>query len=136
MTKEGVKNFVKEHKKGIILGSLVLIGGSVIYGISRKLPKIAKVTDDGDELVWISNYFTVTKKGFENCKDLLGDIDFDLGDSVKEVTQFDKIVNTITQDITVGDLAKLGEDLLKIDGVTKDNKISAAINIIDVGLSE
>lgn len=136
MTREDVKNFVKEHKKGIILGSLALICGGVIYGVCKKTPKIAKVADDEDKVIWIMKGFTVTKKGFENSKDLIGNIDFDLGESVIEVVQYDEIVSTITQDITVSDLTKLGEDLLKIDGVTKDSPISAAINILDVGVTE
>lgn len=132
MTKmEKVKNFVKEHKKEIAIGALTLIGGCAVYGVCKKTPKIEKTTK-GSEKTMVFMRFFVDSEGFRNQKNLTDTIDFDLKDSLTSVTDFGDVINVIHDNLTVDDLGKLGEDLLKIDGVTKNNKIDVALNICDV----
>lgn len=132
MTKmEKVKNFVKEHKKEIAIGAITLIGGCVVYGVCKKTPKIEK-TAKGSDKVSVLQCFTVDKSGWENRKSIVDTVDFAMKDTLVDAVDFGDVVSVMHNEINMDDLSKLGEDLLKIDGVTKDNKICVSVNVCDV----
>lgn len=112
-----VKNFVVDHKKGIAIGVGVVVGGAVIYKIVKHLPKNDLVTD----IDWT---------------DMTGEI-VDLEIPKLEVGTIDELwkdqwgKSLILNDVTVGDMGKLGEELLKIDGITKETVVTASMGLLD-----
>lgn len=115
MTK--VKNFVVDHKKEIAIGVGVIVGGVVVYKIVKHIPKADLVTD----VDWSG--MTEEIVDLEIPKLEVGTIDELWSD------QWGK--SLILNDITVGDMGKIGEEFLKIDGVTKDTVVTATMGLLD-----
>ena len=115
MTK--VKDFVLDHKKEIAIGVGVIVGGIVVYKIVKHVPKADIVTD--------VNWSDMTEEivDLEIPKLEVGTIDELWAD------QWGK--SLILNDITVGDMGKIGEEFLKIDGVTKDTVVTATMGLLD-----
>ena len=112
---EKAKTFVKEHKRELAIGAgmagIVMIGG-VVYMITKKKPKIANISD-----------FVFHVKDLEKPK-------MDIG-TLAELWQEGGCINAILNDVTVADLGAVGEQFLKIDGVTNDTVVSAIIGLSD-----
>ena len=115
MTK--VKNFVVDHKKEIAIGVGVIVGGVVVYKIVKSLPKNDLITD----VEWSG--MTEGIEDLEIPKLDVGTID--------ELWKDQWGKSLILNDITVGDMGKIGEEFLKIDGVTKDTVVTATIGLLD-----
>lgn len=114
---EKVKNFVVDHKKEIAIGVGVVVGGVVIYKIVKHLPKNDLVTD----INW--NDMTEEIVDLEIPKLEVGTID--------ELWKDQWGKSLILNDVTVGDMGKLGEELLKIDGITKETVVTASMGLLD-----
>ena len=114
---EKVKNFVVDHKKEIAIGVGVVVGGVVIYKIVKHLPKNDLVTD--------INWTDMTEEivDLEIPKLEVGTINELWSD------QWGK--SLILNDFTVGDMGKIGEELLKIDGITKETVVTASMGLLD-----
>ena len=112
---EKAKTFVKEHKRELAIGAgvagIMMIGG-VVYMITKKKPKIANISE--------SVFHT---KDLEKPK-------MDIG-TLTDLWQEGGYINAILNDVTVADLGAVGEQFLKIDGVTNDTVVSAVISLLD-----
>lgn len=108
-----IKEFIKEHKKGIIIGAIGVVGlGVTIAGIVLG-NKSGDSAGDG---------FTLFKSNDIQVED------WDVGnltDCWKDKTH----INAIVEGLTVGDAGKLGEELLKIDGVTLDTELDVILGM-------
>lgn len=105
-----VGNYMKEHKKEVAIGAVVAIG-SIFVG----------------KFAW-DHRRTVTKT--ELLESLGGftqhDMKFDVGYSEGYSTKGEWIGTTFN-DLRVGDLGKVGTEMLKIPGITEESTISAII---------
>ena len=111
-----VLEFVKNHKKEIIISSLAIIGGTAIFVITKKKPEfMRKVVPNfqtrEEELVKINSLNW-------NCGELT--------DLWKE----GKVTNLIINEVKVEELGKLGNELVKLEGVTNDSTISAIVGVL------
>ena len=96
---------------GAGVAGVAVIGG-VIYVFTKKKPKIANIS----ELV-----FHVID--LEKPKMDIGRLD--------ELWREDGCINAILNDVTVADLGAVGEQFLKIDGITNETGVSAIIGLLD-----
>ena len=105
-----VGKYIKDHKKEIAIGTIVTVGG-VFVG----------------KFAW-DHRRTVTKP--ELLESLGGfthhDMKFDVGYSEGYSSKGDWIGTTFN-DLHVGDLGKVGTEMLKIPGITEESTISAII---------
>ena len=112
---EKVKKFVSDHKKELAIGAGTVVGGVVIYKITKKAPKFETIKQ-------VSHIGTKIKE-LDIPKLDLGTID-DLW-----VDEFG--TNLILNDVTVADLGKVGEEFLKIDGITNKTTVTAIVGLLD-----
>lgn len=113
--KEKVLNFVKKHKKELAVAAVAVVGGAVVFAVTKKKPKSINLLESNINSDWA-----------EKEKARIAALDWKLG----ELTDFwdeGHCVNAIVNDITVADLGKLGEESLKIDGVTNDSTVSMVV---------
>lgn len=113
-----VKEFVKKHKQEVaigVAGTAALICGITYVAVSKK------------------NYVPVKFSGvFETLasRDISVD-DWSVG-TLTECWRESGWINAIAKDFTVADAGKLGEELLKIDGVTLDTEMQVVLSVPDV----
>lgn len=114
MSKNEIKDYIKNHKKEIVIGAISVVGIGVMTAIGVKslktvktiVPDVAKSIDDIDVPdTW--SVGTVTQLWKENTW-----------------------TNAIINDITIADLGKLGEELQKIDGVKSNTEVSAMFGLL------
>ena len=115
MTK--VKDFVVDHKKEIAIGLGVIVGGVVVYKIVKHVPKADLVTN----VEWSGMTEEIVDLDIPKLE--VGTID--------ELWKDQWGKSLILNDVTVGDLGKVGEEFLKIDGVTKDTVVTATMGLLD-----
>ena len=112
---EKAKTFVKEHKRELAIGAgvagIMMIGG-VVHMITKKKPKIANISES-----------VFHAKDLEKPK-------MDIGTLI-DLWREGGYINAILYDVTVADLGAVGEQFLKIDGVTNDTVVSAVISLLD-----
>ena len=105
-----VGNYVKDHKKEIAIGTVVAIG-SVFVG------KFAwdhrRIVDKAELIEQLGGYTQ-------------HDMKFGVGYSEGYSSKGDWIGTTFN-DLRVGDLGKVGSEMLKIPGITEESTISAII---------
>ena len=111
---EQVKVFVADHKKEIAIGLCVAVGGTVLYKVVKVKPKIENVT--GTMFCNVDKYLEIPK--------------LDVG-TITELWEEDGYKNLFLNDITVADMGKIGEELLKIDGVTNKTCVTAVVGLLD-----
>ncbi len=116
MLKEKVtkgKEFVKEHKKEIAIGLACVVGGAVVYKITKKAPKFEKL---------------------EDCE-LIGSVTVDIPQlkigKIDDLWCDDFGKNLIVNDITVANMGEIGQEFLKIDGVTEDTVVTGVIGLLN-----
>lgn len=104
-----IKKFVKEHKKELAIGALTVVAGGVIFAITKKKPS---------EVITQS---TLKIPG-SNIKDLnIPDIDYG---TIEALWKEGEGTMVIMGDITVGNMGKVGEQLLKIENVEPETTVS------------
>ena len=117
--KEKVLNFVKEHKKELAIAAVAVVGGTVLFALTRKKPESIKMLEATAGSDW-------KQKELARIEAL----DWNLGE-VTDLWNEGECVNAIINDITVADLGKLGEESLKIEGITKDTTVSMLIGYLN-----
>lgn len=122
MTKHEFVEYVKNHKKEIALGTLGVVGTSVLIALGVK-------------------EFRAIKK-FGNPVEMIGDIiDDDQKDKnvvegfttgkVNDLWNEGGCGNAIVQFFKIKDMGDLGEDLKKIGGITDDTEVSAVLSFVN-----
>lgn len=123
MDKEKVFKYVKEHKKEILIGTGLAVGGCVLCALGVKKHSIN--TNDHDELgMKILDSF----KGFE-------DVDIDLGIGEHQALSRKVSDNWFGATITgllPKDLGELGDKLTKVPEIANDTKLSIIISTDDL----
>lgn len=105
-----VGKYVKDHKKEIIIGTIVTVGGVVVGKFAWDHRRIVNKTDLVNQLGGYTHH----------------DMPFDVGYSEGYSSKGDWIGTTFN-DLRVGDLGKVGSEMLKIPGITEESTISAII---------
>lgn len=109
------KNFVKDHKKEIVNGAIgvgVTVGGIALLVSTKKTLKFPETSFKG---MSISKWEEIEKARIDK-------LNWNLG-TMTSLWDEGGCLNTIVTDLTVSDLGKLGDELLKIDGVTKQTGV-------------
>ena len=111
-----MKTFVKEHKNEIIAGVIgvgVTVGSIAYIMVTKKPVKIPEAVKP--------NFAAIEKSRIEKLNWRLGDM--------TDLWNEGGHINTIINDITMADLGKLGDELIKIEGVTMETGISIIASI-------
>ena len=95
-----VGKYIKEHKKEIAIGTVVTIG-SIFVDKTELIKQLGGFTEHALKLD------VGTCDGYSTCTD--------------------NWIGTTINDLHVGDLGKVGTELLKIPGITEESTISAII---------
>ena len=114
-----VKNFVVDHKKEIAIVAGLTVGGIVVYKILKSVPKgderIGKIISDVADTEFLER--------IEKPVLSIGTVD--------DIWKDQWGTSIILNDFTVGDMGKIGEEFLKIDGVTNDTVVTAMLGLLD-----
>lgn len=116
---EQAKDFVVDHKKEIAIVALTAVGGVIVWKIVKKIPSVETPVD---KIIVEAAESSFT--GYLPKPDLALGVVNDLW-----VDQFGK--NLILNEFTVADMGKIGEELLKIDGITKETEVTAMLGLLD-----
>lgn len=108
MKMKKMKDFVKNHKREILIGTVMVVGSVVVCAITKRKPRFSN--DTGVCPIVVSNW-TIGK---------MSDIWTEGGH-----------INAIVNDINANDLGEFGKELLKIDGFTNDSLVDVIIGIAD-----
>lgn len=115
-----VKRFVMEHKKELAIAAVTITGGAIVFAITRK--KSDKVTKAMEH----------SHKAVEATIEKWRDVDasaINMGSIVNCDTN-GSWIDVMVDDITVSDLGKFGEELVKLETVNPDTEVSALISLI------
>lgn len=113
-----VTEFVKKHKAEIAIGTIgaiTVIGGCVIFAITKKVPKASEILEHVSENSY-ANRLAKEKERIAN-----------LGWSFGNITDlWNEGINThmIVQDVKLADLGKFGEECLKFNDTTDETLTS------------
>lgn len=113
-----VVEFVKTHKKKLLIGAAAIAGGVALSMIGKKNR--------------IPAYFSGVVST-PNAKDIPV-ADWGAG-TLTSCWREGGWINAIVTDLTVADAGKLGEELLKVDGVTTDTALQTVLCFPDVGVN-
>ena len=113
--KNKVLEFVKTHKKAIAVGAITAVSGIMLFMIGKKKPM---------STIHFSGVFSTP-----NAKDIQV-ANWGCG-TLEECWREGGWINAIVTDFTVADAGKLGEELLKIDGVTADTTLQTVLSVQD-----
>ena len=111
MKLEEIKTFVEEHKKEILIGTGVVVGGIVLVVTGKKLLKPKKA-------IISKPYKDLPKPNMS-----VGKLDDFWEDSCGKMA--------LVNDIAIKDLGTVGQDFLKVDGFTNDTGVSLLIGFVD-----
>lgn len=114
MDKNKVKEFVKTHKKEIALTAVAVVGGVIIFAITKKKPKI---------VTQLAEAVPANKWRWIDAPEL------ELG-TITDLSTNGEWIDAIVNDITVGDLGRFGEELCKIEGVNPNTIVSSMMSFI------
>lgn len=112
---EKAKTFVKEHKKEILIGTGLAVAGGLIFIITKKKPKF----EGARRVIKTSMEYKDLEKPVLN----IGRID--------ELWQDEFGKMAIINDFTVADMGTIGQEFLKIDGVTNETEVSVIMGLLD-----
>lgn len=108
-----VKTFVMEHKKEIVIGAGLALAGGVVFIITKhKSEGMRKVIKTSMEY-----------KDLEKPNICIGKID--------ELWQDEFGKTAIVNDFKVADMGTIGQEFLKINGVTNNTDVSVIIGLLD-----
>lgn len=114
------KGFVKEHKKELAIAAVTVVGGAIVFAITRKQSETIKKDMDR-----IHEAFTST---INEWRDLDKSV-IELG-TIESLDTNGEWIDAIVNDISVSDLGKLGEELVKLEGVNSETGVSAMISVL------
>lgn len=112
---EKTKTFIKEHKKEILIGTGVVMVSGLIFIVTKKKPKF----EGARRVIKTSMGYKDLEKPSLN----IGRIDELWQD------EFGKIA--IVNDFKVADMGAIGQEFLKIDGVTNETEVSVIMGLLD-----
>lgn len=115
---EKVKEFVVDHKVEIAASLCVAVGGVALYKIVKSIP----TKTVADELIM--------KAADAGMAEKLPIPKLDVG-TIDDMWVDQWGTNLILNDVTVSDLGKLGEEFLKIDGITDETVVSAVVGLLN-----
>lgn len=107
--------FVKGHKKEIILTSLAIVGGTALFIVTKKKPECLKKV--------FPNFRTRSEE-----LNYIDSLDWKVGKLTDLWNEFES-TNAVVYDVKIEELGKLGDEFLKIGGLTQDDTVSAVIGI-------
>lgn len=116
VNKEKVKEFVKEHKKELIIAGATMVVGGVVFAITKQKPKLDGVARQSGRYPWES---------------IIGEIEIpelSFG-QIELLHKNGDLIEFIANDITVGDLGKWGEELIKFENVTPETGVNAVMSL-------
>lgn len=111
MVQNRVVNFINNHKKGIAIVGATVAGGLALIALG-KCTRIVSVAG-------------ATKSLKSNDINVDG---WDLG-KLSMCWEEGDYINAIVEDLTLADAGKLGENLLKINGMTPDTGLSVVVGM-------
>lgn len=117
MDKQKIVKFIKTHKKEIALTGAAVIGGVVIFAVTKHWSSsYAKfVTDNGEVL---------SGRAAEDAR--ISSLNWGLG-TITDLWNEGDYTNAIVNDITIADIGKLGEELLKDEMIKPDSTVSVVV---------
>ena len=122
MTKHEFVEYIKNHKKEIVLGALATIGTGVLVAVGIK--SIHSIKNAGNTVEMIGDIID------DNWTDKNVVEGFTTG-KVNKLWNEGDCGNTIVQFFKIKDMGNLGEDLKKIGGITDDTEVSAVLSFVD-----
>ncbi len=122
MTMKEFKEYVKNHKKEIVIGTVTVVAGTVAVAFGVKGIRSLKTTANPVEMI---GDIIDDDWRFKNVVD-----DFTTG-KVNELWNEANYGNAIVQYFTIKDMGDLGQDLKKIGGITDDTEVSAVLSFIN-----
>lgn len=115
-----VGNCIKDHKKEIAIGTVVAIGSVFVGKFAWDRGRV--MYNEWIEHEAMGNKIIESLGGYTQH-----DMKFDVGYSEGYSSKGDRIGTTFN-DLHVGDLGKVGTELLRIPGITEESTISAIIH--------
>ena len=120
----GVKKvfkFVKDHKKEFIAAGAVVIGGTVLFVLTRKMPKFPDLSD--------ASILPKPDPNWRNtpCEKAKA-IGWGLGTMTDLWSDEGGSPNAIITNLKIDDLGKLGDELLKVEGISKEQLADIVIS--------
>ena len=122
MTKHEFVEYIKNHKKEIVLGALATIGTGVLVAVGIK--SIHSIKNAGNAVEMIGDIID------DNWMDKNVVEGFTTG-KVNDLWNEGDYGNAIVQFFKIKDMGNLGEDLKKIGGITDDTEVSAVLSFVD-----
>ena len=122
MTKHEFVEYIKNHKKEIVLGALATISTGVLVAVGIK--SIHSIKNAGNTVEMIGDIID------DNWADKNVVEGFTTG-KVNELWNEGDYGNAIVQFFKIKDMGNLGEDLKKIGGITDDTEVSAVLSFVD-----
>ena len=120
MTKQEIKNFIKEHKKEILIGVGVSVISGVVYVVTKKHIKPNIVQNVKLNILSNSPEEQARIEAF-NCG---------VG-TVTDMWDEGGALNFIINDITIDELGLLGQEFSKLDEVSDKTTISLVVGLIN-----
>lgn len=106
--------FAKTHKKEVAIATVAVVGGVVVFAITKKKPESVVQAVETVSKGWRELDSSVIKLG--TVADLGENLDYEF-------------IEMIVNDINVGDLAAFAEELKNLEGVTSETGVSAVIDL-------
>lgn len=114
MDKKKVWELIRSHKKELAIATGVAIVGGIVYLVTKQK------TDSSAQLAELVNGTIIKDLEVPNC--------INIG-TVDQCWLEDNVMNMIVNDLTVKDLGKFGEELIKLDDITPDTGVSTIIGL-------
>ena len=114
MKAKNVMEFVKTHKKEVAVATVAVVGGVVVFAITKKKPEKSIQAVETVAKEWRDLDPSVIKLGT-------------ITDLVENTTG--EYIDMIVNDINVGDLAAFAEELKNLEGVTSETGVSAIVSL-------
>lgn len=120
MTKQKIKNFIKEHKKEILIGTGLAVIGGVVYVFTKKQFKPDIVQNVNWDMLSIRPEEQARIEAF-NCG---------VG-TVSDMWNEGGALNFIINDITIDELGLLGQEFKKLDEVSDKTTVSLIVGLVN-----
>lgn len=126
MTKQEIKNFIKKHKKEILIGTGVIIVGGVVYLVTKNKPKSNVLADIGIDNEFVKKFNSVRSEEQARIKA------FNCGiGTVSDMWNEGGALNFIINDVTIDELGLLGREFSKLDEVSDNTTVSLVVGLIN-----
>ena len=126
MTKQEIKNFIKKHKKEILIGAGVTLVGGVVYLVTKNKPKFNTLADIGIDNDFVENFNSIRLKEQARIEA------FNCGvGTVTDMWDEGGALNLIINDITIDELGLLGKEFIKLDEVSDNTTVNLVVGLIN-----